>query len=124
MKIEVAEKVCSTCPWREENSHQLHYKTIVEMLDNGVISSCHQVQAKVEGCTCNTGVEIYADDCIANDKPFILCRGMALARAKAMMVHTNPQLMLIDAQMRLEDDYEESDVKLVDMTYVRLKAGS
>jgi len=116
MKVEVCENVCTTCPWRVENAHQLQKETIKHMIESEIISPCHQKQARVDGCTETEGVEIYAADRDANNKPFMVCRGIAIARAKMNRKHKNFMLHMLDAKVKLGDDLDREDI--VDMSYI------
>jgi len=115
MKVDIAPKVCSTCPWRKENAHQLEKETIKHMVQSEIISPCHQKMAAVTGNT-NVGVEVYAEVMREEDNAFEVCRGMQIARAKQKRKHKNFMLEMLDAKMRLEDDYDRDD--LVDMKYI------
>ena len=76
MKVEIRSKICSTCPWKKENAHQLKKGVIKDMLRHGVISPCHQELEKVTG-SCTEGVEIYAEKA----EIFKVCKGYADAVA-------------------------------------------
>jgi len=116
MKVEIKKHVCSTCPWLKENAHQLQKETIINMIANGVISACHQEQAKTEGATVTTGVELYAADMKAKDKPFLVCRGFAIARARDNNHANNPMLMQMNQQIK--DDGDIDDDRIVGLDYI------
>lgn len=111
MTIHVRKEVCSTCPWRTENGHQLEIDTIRRMMLDGTISPCHQELEKVTG-SCTTGVEEYA----AKVRTFKVCRGLAIAREK-LMPFTDSGLWN-DLNEEVEDAEGEPDlVAMKDVIY-------
>ena len=116
MKVEICESVCTSCPWLRTNAHQLQKETIVDMIRNGVISACHQEQAKTEGATVTTGVELYAADMKAKGKPFKVCRGFAIARARAGNHANNPLLAEMNQQIMIDGD--ATDDRTVGLDYI------
>ena len=75
----VCEDVCSTCPWREENGHQLIQEQIKQIVESGMITPCHQKLEEVTGSP-YTGVEEYA---IQVDR-FMVCKGLVSAMQKSV----------------------------------------
>ena len=111
MKVKVRKSVCSSCPWKIENAHQLTKSTIKKMIDIEIISACHQEQAKTEGATKTTGVELYVADMKAQDKAFCVCRGFQEARTLAKLNHYNPMLKALDLEQE-ELGFTEGLVRL------------
>jgi len=116
MNVEICKNVCSTCPWRVENKHQLTKSTIIDMIAGNIISACHQEQAKTEGATVTTGVELYAADMESKGKPFMVCRGFAIARARARNVGGNP--MIAQMNQQILDDGDVDDPGIVGLDYI------
>ena len=96
MIVEIRDSVCSSCPWKIENAEQLTKHTILDMIENDVISACHQEQAKCKGATCTTGVELYAKQCVDNNEPFVVCRGFQEARTRAKLEPQSKMLQYLD----------------------------
>ena len=119
MIVNVREDVCTSCPWRKENAHQLQIDKIIEMIDEEIISPCHKIMEKITGSPYK-GVEVYAEYCSKNNKPFIICRGFAIARARLYRNHNNKLLNVIDEKVRNSDDFNREDI--VDMEYIYNKA--
>jgi len=71
--------------------------------------------AAVTGDT-NNGVELYAQVMREEGSAFETCRGMQIARAKQKRKHNNFMLEMLDAKMRLEEDYDRDDI--VGMEYI------
>ena len=94
MNIQICKTVCNTCPFRKENSHHLVKDTVKDMLEDGRISPCHQDLRKYEGCTENSGVEIYAE--IAPE--FKVCRGYVEARLLAEIPSVTPIWKYLEAE--------------------------
>lgn len=107
MKVTVRKKVCSTCPFREENKHQIIVPAVRDMLDKGIISPCHQDLAKYSGST-TKGVEMYAQ--IAPE--FQVCRGYAEMRKDVSHPH--------DVWYHIEDLMERNPLKQ-DVKIAKLK---
>jgi len=116
MKVEVKKKVCSTCPWREENAWQLQIETIENMLDNDIISPCHQELNKVVG-SCTEGVEKYAAAMKANDTSFVVCKGYIQGRLMGKTPFKNP--MFHELYMSVIDNAIEED--MVDTNYIKTR---
>jgi len=115
MTIDVCDEVCEPCPWRVENAHQLKKDVIKNMIENEIISPCHMVMHDNIGSK-TEGVELYAEICKNEDKPFLICRGFAIARARMYRKHKNTMLMALDMKIRREEDYSRVDI--VDMDYI------
>ena len=113
MKIDIVNKVCSTCPWLKENAYQLEVNSIKNMIEKDIISPCHQELQLVTGDPQN-GVEIYADKMIKENKPFMMCKGMCKARTKLDKKTIHP---LIKYMYMLSNGLEDED-NLVDMEYI------
>ena len=94
MNVQICKTVCSTCPFRKENSHLLYLDTVRDMLKKDIISPCHQDLAKYDGCTENTGVEIYAEVAEA----FKVCRGFVEARLLAEIPSVTPIWKYLEAE--------------------------
>lgn len=92
--IQICKTVCSTCPFRSNNSHLLYLDDVKDMLVRGTISPCHQDLAKYDGCTENSGVEIYAK--VA--KEFKVCRGFVEARLLAEIPSVTPVWKYLEAE--------------------------
>ena len=86
------------------------------MVANGVISACHQEQAKTEGATVTTGVELYAADMEAKGEPFMVCRGFAIARARAGNHANNP--MIAEMNMQITQDGDINNPAIVGLDYI------
>lgn len=80
--VTVCKKMCSTCPWRDENKHQLILDTVIDMFKSTTVSPCHQELAKISGDP-ESGVELYVE----HVDTFVVCRGLAEAR-----LQTNAQV--------------------------------
>ncbi len=117
MKVDIKEHVCSTCPWRKQNAYQLQKDVISDMIAGNIISACHQEQAKTEGATETTGVELYAEDMRAQDKPFIVCRGFAIARARARVAGGNPLIAQMNQQILDDGDVDNPDIVGLDYIF-------
>jgi len=116
MNVEICKEVCAPCPWRVENAHQLNKDSIIEMVAGGVISACHMEQCQSEGATKTTGVEAYAADMEAQGKPFQVCRGFAIARARAGNHANNPMIAEMNAQIIHDGDVD--DERIVGLDYI------
>jgi len=116
MKVDICKTVCEPCPWRVENAHQLHKDVIVEMIAGGVISACHMQQCQTEGATKTTGVKLYAADMEAKGEPFMVCRGFAIARARAGNHANNP--MIAEMNMQIAQDGDINDPTIVGLDYI------
>ncbi len=116
MNVKIRDEICPNCPWRVELAHQLDKPAIIEMIANSVISPCHMEQEKVEGCTCNTGVEIYAEHCEQSGEPFEVCAGFAIARARAGNHGNNPMIKALNQQ--IIDSGDVNDPAVVGLDFV------
>jgi len=116
MKVEICESVCPNCPWLRTNAHQLNKNSIIEMIACEVISACHMEQCQTEGATKTEGVEFYAADMESQGKPFKVCRGFAIARARAGNHANNP--MLAQMNQQIIDDGDVDDERIIGLDYI------
>ena len=86
------------------------------MVAGGVISACHMEQCQSEGATKTTGVEVYAADMESKGKPFMVCRGFAIARARAGNHANNPMIAEMNAQIINDGDVD--DPRIVGLDYI------
>ncbi len=108
MKVELKDKICITCPYRVKNSNQLTVSTIKDMVRNGITNACHREQAKADGCTETTGVQIYAKQCQDKDEPFVVCKGYIKAYVDAKHPPANDGLVQLCIAY-MHDTFDESD---------------
>ncbi len=86
------------------------------MVASSVISACHMEQCQSEGATKTTGVEAYAADMEAQGKPFQVCRGFAIARARAGNHANNPMIKQMNQQ--IIEDGDVDDERIVGLDYI------
>ena len=115
MKFKIRETVCPNCPWLLKNKHQLHKSTIISMVANGVVSACHMEQEKITGSP-TEGVEDYAQHCKENEKSFTICKGFAIARARAGNHANNPMIAQMNSQIMFDGD--ATDERIVGLDYI------
>ena len=108
MVVKTRERVCKTCPWRLENSHQLEIQNIRHMVHEGIISPCHQELEKVTGSP-YTGVEKYAEQVPV----FQVCRGFVIARASCTIPYVKPIWQLLVEELKFNDDPLVAPIKEV-----------
>lgn len=105
MKVQTRSKVCKTCPWREENQHQLEIQNVRKIIRDGIISPCHQELEEITGSPYE-GVEKYA----AEVDVFKVCRGIVVARSKYNIPKVVPIWAKLDSSYKFNDDPPVADL--------------